>query len=111
MYNTSLFLSTAVTWGYFRMIKARRHKHRVFAGVLVVLLTSLTTSVYAQSYDNPGLGQQPVAAHPQDYKPLGIRAGTFMLHPGDPMPGFELPDTSSRDEGTTLAFTAWTHAN
>jgi hypothetical protein len=48
----------------------------------VVLLTSLATSAYAQSYDNPGLGQQPVSAHPQDYKPLGIRAGTFMLHPG-----------------------------
>lgn len=64
------------------MIKARRHKHRLFAGLLVVLLTSLATSAYAQSYDNPGLGQQPVSAHPQDYKPLGIRAGTFMLHPG-----------------------------
>jgi len=64
------------------MIKARRHKHRVFAGVLVVWLTSLSTGAFAQSYDNPGLGQQPVSAHPQDYKPLGIRAGTFMLHPG-----------------------------
>jgi len=64
------------------MIKACRHKHRVFAGVLVVWLTSLATSAFAQSYDNPGLGEQPVSAHPQDYKPLGIRAGTFMLHPG-----------------------------
>jgi len=83
MYNTCLLLNTAVTWGwYFRMIKARRNKHHVFAGVLVVLLASLATSAYAQSYDNPGLGQQPVSAHPQDYKPLGIRAGTFMLHPG-----------------------------
>jgi hypothetical protein len=36
----------------------------------------------AQFYDNPGLGQKPVASHPQDYKPLGIRAGSFMLHPG-----------------------------
>jgi len=36
----------------------------------------------AQYYDTPGLGQQPVSAHPQDYKPLGIRAGAFMLHPG-----------------------------
>jgi hypothetical protein len=36
----------------------------------------------AQYYDDPGLGQKPVATHPQDYKPLGIRAGSFMLHPG-----------------------------
>jgi hypothetical protein len=36
----------------------------------------------AQNYDNPGLGELPVTAHPQDYKPLGIRAGGFMLHPG-----------------------------
>jgi hypothetical protein len=39
-------------------------------------------SLHAQYYDDPGLGQKPVAAHPQDYKPLGIRAGAFMLHPG-----------------------------
>jgi len=64
------------------MIKVRRNKHLVFAGVLVVWLTSLATSAYAQSYDNPGLGEKPVSAHPQDYKPLGIRVGTFMLHPG-----------------------------
>jgi hypothetical protein len=38
--------------------------------------------VQAQFYDDPGLGQKPVAAYPQDYKPLGIRAGSFMLHPG-----------------------------
>jgi hypothetical protein len=38
--------------------------------------------VEAQNYDNPGLGELPVVAHPQDYKPLGIRAGGFMLHPG-----------------------------
>ena len=36
----------------------------------------------AQYYDDPGLGQKPVAGYPQDYKPLGIRAGAFMLHPG-----------------------------
>ncbi len=35
----------------------------------------------AQYYDDPGLGQKPVAGYPQDYKPLGIRAGAFMLHP------------------------------
>jgi hypothetical protein len=64
------------------MIKVRRNKHHILAGVLVVWLTSLATSAYAQSYDNPGLGEKPVSAHPQDYKPLGIRAGAFMLHPG-----------------------------
>lgn len=36
----------------------------------------------AQSYDNPSIGQLPVVSHPQDFKPLGIRAGAFMLHPG-----------------------------
>jgi len=36
----------------------------------------------AQNYDNPGLGRKPVVSHPQDYKPLGVRAGSFMLHPG-----------------------------
>jgi hypothetical protein len=39
-------------------------------------------ALHAQYYDDPGLGQKPVASHPQDYKPLGIRAGAFMLHPG-----------------------------
>ncbi|MEJ8566877.1 outer membrane beta-barrel protein [Elongatibacter sediminis] len=39
-------------------------------------------ALLAQYYDDPGLGSRPVAAHPQDYKPLGIRAGAFMLHPG-----------------------------
>lgn len=39
-------------------------------------------TLLAQYYDDPGLGQKPVAAHPQDYKPLGVRAGSFMLHPG-----------------------------
>jgi hypothetical protein len=43
----------------------------MFAGVLE-----------AQNYDNPGLGELPVVSHPQDFKPLGIRAGGFMLHPG-----------------------------
>jgi len=36
----------------------------------------------AQYYDDPGLGQKPVVGYPQDYKPLGVRAGAFMLHPG-----------------------------
>lgn len=64
------------------MITASSRIHGIFAGMLVALLTSLATSAYAQTYDNPGLGEKPVSAHPQDYKPLGIRAGTFMLHPG-----------------------------
>jgi hypothetical protein len=42
----------------------------------------LHVSAYAQYYDDPGLGGKPVAQHPQDYKPLGLRAGAFMLHPG-----------------------------
>lgn len=44
-------------------------------------------SLLAQTYDNPSLGQSPVVAHPQDFKPLGIRAGTFMLHPGVELAG------------------------
>lgn len=52
-------------------------------GAFAVLLTAyFPASATAQNYDNPGLGEQPVVAHPQDYKPLGIRMGAFMLHPG-----------------------------
>jgi hypothetical protein len=47
-----------------------------------VVVLAGPTAVMAQNYDNPGLGEQPVSAHPQDFKPLGIRAGGFMLHPG-----------------------------
>ena len=50
------------------------------AGMVICLL--LPATVWAQRYDNPGLGQKPVVGHPQDYKPLGVRAGAFMLHPG-----------------------------
>jgi len=64
------------------MINPCRHKHRLFAGVLLVWMTFLAPTAFAQTYDNPRLGELPVYAHPQDYKPLGIRAGTFMLHPG-----------------------------
>ncbi len=53
----------------------------IWGGICAVIL-SLPTTLWAQSYDNPGLGQKPVASHPQDFKPLGIRAGSFMLHPG-----------------------------
>lgn len=56
-------------------------KFVIKGGISLVLLCS-TATLWAQSYDNPGLGQKPVASHPQDFKPLGIRAGSFMLHPG-----------------------------
>jgi hypothetical protein len=46
------------------------------------LLACFSGVLEAQNYDNPGLGELPVSAHPQDYKPLGVRAGGFMLHPG-----------------------------
>ena len=51
------------------------------SGIYIVLLC-LPGALWAQSYDNPGLGQKPVASHPPDFKPLGVRAGSFMLHPG-----------------------------
>jgi hypothetical protein len=51
-----------------------------FAAIVAGML--LAPGVSAQYYDSPGLGQKPVTYHPQDYKPLGIRAGGFMLHPG-----------------------------
>lgn len=54
----------------------------VFSIFFLSALLAVSSGVYAQTYDNPGLGQDPVTTHPQDYKPLGIRAGTFMLHPG-----------------------------
>ncbi len=47
----------------------------------------LPVSLFAQYYDSPGLGEKPVSTHPQDYKPLGIRAGAFMLHPGITLAG------------------------
>jgi len=49
---------------------------------IVPVLLCCSGTIFAQYYDSPGLGQRPVATHPQDYKPLGIRAGSFMLHPG-----------------------------
>jgi hypothetical protein len=50
--------------------------------LLLLVCVCLAGQLFAQSYDNPGLGQKPVSAHPQDFKPLGVRAGSFMLHPG-----------------------------
>ena len=64
------------------MIKARPYCRRSMFASICLLLLIFSGSALAQSYDNPGLGQLPVSAHPQDFKPLGVRAGTFMLHPG-----------------------------
>jgi len=55
---------------------------RFFVCSAFVLFLCPPGILLAQNYDNPGLGQKPVVSHPQDYKPLGIRAGSFMLHPG-----------------------------
>jgi hypothetical protein len=52
------------------------------AAVAGLFLSLFSASALAQNYDNPGLGEKPVSRHPQDFKPLGIRAGGFMLHPG-----------------------------
>lgn len=59
----------------------------IAVAVLCLLQLLLPARLQAQYYDSPGLGQKPVAAHPQDYKPLGIRAGAFMLHPGVQLAG------------------------
>lgn len=48
----------------------------------LLLYVLMAGPVFAQYYDSPGLGERPVETYPQDYKPLGIRAGSFMLHPG-----------------------------
>jgi len=50
--------------------------------VIIGLGLLLPGPLLAQYYDDPGLGQKPVVGHPQDYKPLVVRAGAFMLHPG-----------------------------
>ena len=68
------------------MIKTRRRELWLAKAAVLVLLF-VCASVFAYEYDNPGLGQKPVEAHPQDFKPLGIRAGAFMLHPGIELAG------------------------
>lgn len=50
--------------------------------LLTVALCFNPVTGFAQDYDDPALGQQPVISQPQDFKPLGVRAGSFMLHPG-----------------------------
>ena len=57
-------------------------KIRASVFCLAVCLLAACGSAWAQYYNNPGLGQRPIASHPQDFKPLGVRAGAFMLHPG-----------------------------
>ena len=69
------------------MLDQRNRKAFTCDATLVALCLLLATAVQAQSYDNPGLGQRPVHAHPQDFKPLGVRAGAFMLHPGVELAG------------------------
>ncbi len=55
---------------------------RVITTLICLILLPLSAVIEAQNYDAPGLGEMPVSSHPQDYKPLGVRAGSFMLHPG-----------------------------
>ena len=64
------------------MISAYKLKYKNIGIGVCLAAGILSSAVSAQYYDSPGLDTQPVAAHPQDYKPLGIRAGSFMLHPG-----------------------------
>ena len=64
------------------MAKAFGNLRRTLSAIACLSFVFLPGILLAQNYDDPGLGQKPVAAHPQDYKPLGIRAGSFMLHPG-----------------------------
>lgn len=66
----------------------------------------LPCSLYAQYYDEPGLGAQPVVAHPQDYKPLGIRAGVFMLFPGVELAG-EYTDNVFYEDGDEVSDTVY----
>ena len=62
-------------------LKRMRHAARLLVGI-VLASSAFTGAAHAQDYDNPTIGQNPVVAQPADYKPLGIRAGSFMLHPG-----------------------------
>jgi hypothetical protein len=64
------------------MNTARRKKYFSIIKLCLLTLLAFSANLFAQRYDNPGLGEIPVAAFPQDYKPLGVRAGGFMLHPG-----------------------------
>jgi hypothetical protein len=64
------------------MGRTQQKYQRVLMAFSCLILLPLSTVIQAQNYDSPGLGQKPVATHPQDFKPLGIRAGSFMLHPG-----------------------------
>jgi len=66
---------------------AIRHVILVLNLFVLFVMVSVFGVAEAQNYDNPGVGELPVTAHPQDYKPLGIRAGGFMLHPGVQLAG------------------------
>ena len=64
------------------MKKMQSKIRRTIVIFVYLCLGAIPAVAMAQNYDNPGLGELPVVAHPQDFKPLGIRAGGFMLHPG-----------------------------
>jgi hypothetical protein len=74
--------------------------------LIFVAVGSMCASVQAQNYDNPGLGELPVISHPQDSKPLGIRAGGFMLHPGVQLAA-EYNDNVFYTAENTQSDTAW----
>ena len=74
--------------------------------VLVLCLLGAAPSLVAQNYDNPGLGERPVATHPQDFKPLGVRAGGFMLHPGVQLAA-EYTDNVFYTASDTVSDTVW----
>jgi hypothetical protein len=82
MYNWADNNSLKGFYEGFFLVKAGSRIYRAVIVCTVLGFFSTPGTVWAQAYDNPALGQQPVVSHPQDFKPLGIRAGGFMLHPG-----------------------------
>jgi len=91
--------------------RATRLRGKSSALICVIGLTlsaglTLSGSLAAQNYENPGLGELPVTLHPQDYKPLGIRAGSFMLHPGVQLAG-EYNDNVFYTADNEISDTIW----
>lgn len=84
MYNAAEELSRPAAAGPFSQGFQMQLKRAAECAQVVLAAASLffAGTLHAQHYDDPGLGQKPVTSHPQDYKPLGVRAGAFMLHPG-----------------------------
>lgn len=80
-------LLTVGSWlGVNLSVVASRFRCLARLGSCLVLLCA-PSALMAQSYDNPSIGQQPISAYPQDYKPLGVRAGSFLLQPGVELAG------------------------